>query len=346
MQRLQTDANGESRDKRRAYVETYWESQTVSPYDYASCPNFKSNIVDNSTYGFDLTDVTVTSQDEMFQGADIINIGYAYADENSCLDKAVSCEPFICGLHYFANAPGGTERFEALQASVTAMQKKGAVVKLAFGGDEWGNTMFNTKTVTTVEKVVGDMIEAAILLGVDGIDLVQSEGVNTVNFEAGAESSVQLYLLDNLRARMPANMMLTYTFPGKEADFPFRDIAKYGHPYLDYINVHMATRKSMEKLIGIGVPRGKLSWGVPIGCNEEAIGDYKLEETIRTSKIARDEGYAGVMHWSVQRDTNRRATLHYEQACCPLQTGMPDETYLNNMAAVMLTPIPTDENAL
>jgi len=329
--RRMTLPTGESRTVPRPYVETVWESYVTYPYDYASCPNAVSNIVDEDAFANRLADVPVSSVDGMVNGADIIDIAYAYADEHRCTNVGTDCQPFVCGLNLFKNVPGDAARYEALIDDIQALKRKGAVVNLAFGGDQWGNLMFQSATTNTADSVVDDIIKTALELNVDGINLVQESGVGIVTMGDDSETSVQLYMIDALRARMPLQMMLSYTFPGNDVVFPFRDIVKYGHPYLDFINVHMANTDSMIVLMEIGVPQPKLSWGIPIGCNEADIGEWGLEDTISIAKISRDHGFGGVFEWSVNRDTNRRSE---GLGCCPLQTGMPDGTYLTNIAAV------------
>jgi len=337
--RLSTNSDGSARGSPRPYVETVWESYTSSPTNYESCPE-ESNEIDENGWVYRLKDVPVTSTDGMKTGADIVDIAYAHADRDRCSGVAIECQPYMCGLHLFKNVEGDADRWQNLLSDIQELKKKGAIINLAFGGDEWGNLMFSQATTYTADAVVDDIIKMAMELHADGINLVQETGVGTITIGEDSEMSVQLYMLDSLRARMPPQMMLTYTFPGNEVIHPFRDILKYGHMYVDYINVHMANSNSMALLMEIGLPQPKLSWGIPVGCNDPEIGDWGLEDSISVAKIARDHGFGGVMEWSVDRDTNRRTP---GLGCCALQTGMPDGTYLSNLASVVLDDqMPTD----
>lgn len=337
-QRLTATGTSEARNISRGFVETFWESRTTAPYDAFTCPTSLAQIVDETAFGYSLTDIPVTTPDLKVLGADIINIEQAELDGNgNCGDMAISCGVYVCGLRYFENAPGDTERFEQLKVEIKEMQRKGAIVKLTF---LFVPDRMKSKTTDFVHRAVGNMIQSALLLGVDGIDIRAMPGtaseVGMVVPESVA-TATQLYFFDNLRARMPVDMMLTYNFEADILGFPLKDIIKYGHPYLDYITGNRANRDVMEQAIANGVPRSKLSWGVPIGCvPEEHEGkNYKLEDSIRTAELARDELYAGVSHWSIQRDTNHRTTDPALPACNGEQTGMPDGFYLVNMASVM-----------
>ena len=54
--------------------------------------------------------------------------------------------PYICGLHIFQKSDNsGLERLNRLKNSIKELQSKGVLVKLAIGGDEWGNTFVTTK---------------------------------------------------------------------------------------------------------------------------------------------------------------------------------------------------------
>ena len=60
---------------------------------------------------------------------------------------------------------------------------------------------------------------------------------------ANDETSMQLLFLHHLRQVLPAEKIITYTFPAdsmydQEINFPFRDILRYGHTYVDTFNVH------------------------------------------------------------------------------------------------------------
>ncbi|CAM6055224.1 unnamed protein product, partial [Sphagnum tenellum] len=75
--------------------------------------------------------------------------------------------------------------------------------------------------------------------GLDGVDLDQEEGCGSVNLNCNDQSSQHLYVISELRKKLP-DKIISYTFPSS-LDFPFRDVAQYGHQFLDTISVYRAT---------------------------------------------------------------------------------------------------------
>ena len=102
------------------------------------------------------------------------------------------------------------------------------------------------------------MVTAVNTLGVDGIDLAQKQGYGTINMNANDESSIQLYMASLLRSRLP-NHLISYTFPGYEVDFPFRDVLQYGHQYFDTITLFRANDNAVDIFVNsLGVPMAKV----------------------------------------------------------------------------------------
>jgi len=57
----------------------------------------------------------------------------------------MGCNPYICGLHIFQKDGIDSENFEDLKQKILVLQSQGAFVKLAMGGQEWGNTIIAIK---------------------------------------------------------------------------------------------------------------------------------------------------------------------------------------------------------
>ncbi len=57
----------------------------------------------------------------------------------------MGCNPYICGLHIFQKDGIDSENFEDLKQKISVLQSQGAFVKLAMGGQEWGNTIIAIK---------------------------------------------------------------------------------------------------------------------------------------------------------------------------------------------------------
>ena len=51
------------------------------------------------------------------------------------------CQYLICGLHLYVKEDNSDEtRLEQLKYDIKELQSKGVLVKLAYGGEEWGNS--------------------------------------------------------------------------------------------------------------------------------------------------------------------------------------------------------------
>ncbi len=61
--------------------------------------------------------------------------------------RLMSCSPYVAGLHLFEDIDLDATRMSDLQNSVEMLQDQGALVKLAYGGEEWGNTMLYSAAV-------------------------------------------------------------------------------------------------------------------------------------------------------------------------------------------------------
>ena len=75
-----------------------------------------------------------------------------------------------------------------------------------------------------------------------------------------------------------------------------------------------------------GVPKSKIVFGMAIGCNDFG-EDIDLERAAELARYVKDEGLAGVMTWSWNRDTDHRVSAN--GTCNSLQTGQPDGSFLN-----------------
>jgi len=90
--------------------------------------------------------------------------------------------------------------------------------------------------------------------------------------------------------------------------------------------------ESIAALEGYGVPRSKIAWGLPIGCDGPAV-QVPVTEAVRVANIVKNGGYAGVTTWSMNRDTDHRTDAGV--GCTDYQTGQPDGTFLREIGAVL-----------
>ena len=72
----------------------------------------------------------------------------------------------ICGLHLFYKADNSDYvRLEELKRSIRKLQERGILVKLSYGGDEWGNLDVYEKTASWVRNNANVMVRTIEDLG-------------------------------------------------------------------------------------------------------------------------------------------------------------------------------------
>lgn len=85
-----------------------------------------------------------------------------------------------------------------------------------------------------------------------------------------------------------------------------------------------------------GIPKSKIVWGLMIGCNEDIhFEDVSLNTAIQIASKVKEQGYAGVMTWSINRDTDHR--ISPVGTCNNMQTGYKDGTYLKILKEALTT---------
>ncbi len=67
-----------------------------------------------------------------------------------CCLFSTSCRPFIDGLHLFEGLD--EVRLDKLKNDTRLLQDAGRLVKLSYGGEEWGNSGIWTTTGVSLEK--------------------------------------------------------------------------------------------------------------------------------------------------------------------------------------------------
>jgi len=134
----------------------------------------------------------------------------------------------------------------------------------------------------------------------------------------------------SLRNALP-NKLIGYTLPDSSDYPPFREVASFAYLQLDYITLYRANQEQVSRLEDKGVPREKIVWGIPIGCNSGRADDMPLANAVDVVRTVKKGGYAGITTWSLNRDTNHRF-LQAEGECNELQTGEPDASFINAIA--------------
>ena len=105
----------------------------------------------------------------------MITIAFADLDIDRCWRGGNSaCRQFVCGLNLFHDLDD--LRLTAFKKAIDLARRNGTLVKLAFGGEEFGNIRVPFAITQVGDHVIDLVVDAVGLLGVDGVDLVQKEG--------------------------------------------------------------------------------------------------------------------------------------------------------------------------
>ena len=137
---------------------------------------------------------------------------------------------------------------------------------------------------------------------------------------------------------MPTKLM-SYTFPAQGydfyIDFPFRDVIQYGHQYLNTINVFRANTTAIHQMVTeFNIPKSKITWGMAIGCNQSPFEQVDMAKAADEAQYVKDQGLAGVMTWSLNRDTDHRTSASNGH-CNALQTEEADGTFIQIICDVL-----------
>jgi len=284
------------------HVESYWESWEYTKANFAS----------------QLADVPMSALGSR-KGVNVINLAFALPN--------VTDELYCHGLPACVTDGLYTDPASLIQG-VEAVHAAGGFVKLAIGGETYGNTgngLLMTDIPAFVERIGTVMDEFQL----DGVDLtqVQNCGVGPCGNEPE-----QIEIIRALRQRMPGKI-ISYTFPSYGGHYDgydnmFEFVIKGAIDYLDYVSVYRASSYAMEGVEELGVPRQKIVWGISI------VNDCSMNLTPEAVHFVRQGGYGGVMTWSINSDTNQRDNYaNYE--CNRYQTGRYDATYVNQISELL-----------
>jgi len=285
----------------KPHVETYWESWEEGLGNYAS----------------NLEDVPVTPVGTPY-GVNVVNI--AFALPNATTDYGCKQEQPPCiSAGLYANET-------LIKAGIKKIQDAGGYVKLAIGGDTYGNTgtglnnefMEIYRFTSRIEKVVQDY-------GLDGIDLVQVRDCGLLS-DCGL-SEIQLKIIKSLRERLPL-VIISYTFPYKPNSLLYGPVIEGGHEYLDYIVGFNGDNRTMLGIHELGVPKYKIVWGMT------NIRSCSMRVLLESAEFVRSGGYGGVLTWSINSDTDHRGDGGPGD-CTEFQTGHTDGTYINTLSYLL-----------
>jgi len=156
-------------------------------------------------------------------------------------------------------------------------------------------------------------------------------------FQNAKETAFNHTLLFSLRDALPTKI-ISYTAPGLVP--PFREVLFFAHEKMDSITMYSASSTPSDdyvtELESFGIPRNKIVWGIPIGCNPTRFNpdlEVTLDEAINVVNKVKNGGYAGVVTWSINRDTDHRTDAG--PGCTAYQTGQPDGTFINEIGKAL-----------
>jgi hypothetical protein len=185
------------------------------------------------------------------------------------------------------------------------------------------------------------------------------------------QTSIHLYILDRLRSKLPPGKLISYSFPVSGRyysdedmavlDFPFIDVVKYGHDYLNSISLMgVRSNKTIQSVLDLGVPASKVSqlpllgatsprgyfqpffktksnfqimWGLSKGCRRQ-YQEVRPEEAEDIAQAAKKMGLSGITMWSLNRgvsleDINAGNT---SKIVCSTDDIYPDASYFRAIA--------------
>jgi len=156
---------------RLPYLETFWESYlqfTTRPESCADLSTFDPPHFED--FGIRILD----TPDEV----DVVNIAFGDPLAGDCYDQDgiyAVCEPYVCGLHIYGVAGIGDTDYDQLKEDIATLQRNGKLVKLALGGEEYGN-LWGGELASSLDQMANILAYTVNDLGLDGIDLVNEEG--------------------------------------------------------------------------------------------------------------------------------------------------------------------------
>ena len=277
------------------HVEVYWESWE----DYRT--NYMSN----------MSNIPITPLGSS-HGVNVVNVAFAdNAKQETCGTECITSGLNMNPDHFVAG--------------VKEIQAKGGFVKLALGGEVYGNPG-DYLTLAEIPYLTQRIQRVVDKYDLDGVDLVH---VRAPGYISQIQIDRESLVIQSLRELMPSKL-ISFTYPGylTFVPGPVDKILENTHIYLDYITPHGANLEGILALKDLGVPKEKIVWGI------WNVKDCYLEKLVESTKFVRSELYGGVSSWSINSDTAQRNNYPYGE-CNEYQTGHEDGTYFNNIAFLL-----------
>merc|ERR1712180_506268 len=203
---------------------------------------------------------------------------------------------------------------EIIRAGIEAIHAAGGLVKIAYGGALYSMSQY-IQSVDDAKTFCKGLKETFDEYGVDGLDLDIEDG--------GTSAEIQAAVIKECRKEL-----------GEEALQSTADV-------LDAVNV-MAydiywTGYNFEMDIAglndAGMTNDKIVWGLMPGHHDAGNEYTSLEDARAAARYVKESGLAGLMTWSLNRDTDRRSKGNGGDNLC--QTGQPDATFVNALSQAL-----------
>ncbi len=278
--------------------ETYWESWNIwNPKDYCS----------------QLGDIPAGN------GAGKVNaVSIAFADYTFSTDQSGN---MTIG---YVNEQMTVQQ---LKDGINSIHQKGGKVKLSLGGATFSMAT-KVKSQQDAETLAQNIAKVCQQDGFDGVDFDIEDG--------GTPAELQLYVYRRCRELLGPQALISYTIPALgELYEPYTTVIKQGSQYFSSINLMCYDyywngynpETDFQTLMGMGVPKEKIFWGVMPGHADDPNEYVTIENAKTIAQYVKQNGLGGVMMWDITRDTNHRTGYVGQDNI--YETGQPDGSYLN-----------------
>jgi len=177
------------------FLGSYWESYLRYQTRPESCLDLTAYVPPEHADDFGYSIVNAPTE------VNVVYIAFGESYGGHCSVGTVgACEPYVCGIHLYSIAGIHDDEFEELKSDIAAIQARGQMVMLAYGGEEYGNIGKEGQShgYGDLGFLVREMSDAVKALGLDGVEIVNEEGCGSYYFttSCGAQSTYQLYFID------------------------------------------------------------------------------------------------------------------------------------------------------
>jgi chitinase len=215
---------------------------------------------------------------------------------------------------------------DRLSRDIASVHSQGGKVKLSFGGA----TFPMHRAVSAVADFTSKAVEAVHQFGLDGLD------IDIEDRDTSADSQIDVFT--RLRAALP-DKLISYTVPAVAHKVPmYHQVLMTAGSTLSSLNVmaydvywsDYQPLVDFQAFVALGIPMSRIVWGVMPGFSDCPSEFTSVDDARHIAGLVKAHGLGGVMMWSLNRDTNHRATQTRQS-----QTGLPDATFTQVFASAL-----------